>query len=592
MADVETLVRWFEQAEHATIDARQESERDRDYVDGKQLTAQELETLRKRGQPKVVINKIRKKVNWLRGMEVRQRSDPKAFPRTPGHEQGAEAATDSIRFVCDNNEWDQIRSDIYDNMIVEGFGGVEVVVEQKDARSQPEIILRRYAWDRLFYDPHSTALDFSDARYVGGVIWQDAEELKGKYPDEANDIQKTLESTSHSDTYDDRPRYRIWSDTDRKRVRVVLIWYKEDDIWKFAKYHQSGTLEEGESGYVDDEGQSVCPLLLQATYCDRDNDRYGVVRDMIDPQDEVNKRRSKALHLLNSRQTLGEKGVVDNIKAMKREMARPDGHVVIEPDMRFEILQNNDLAAGQFQLLQQSDIELDDMGANQALSGDTGASTSGRAVLARQQGGAIELAADIDQLHRLTKRVYRHIWMRIRQFWTAERWVRVTDNEKNVRFVGLNRPITLADALGQMPEEEAIAMARQMGLRPGDERLSQVVGIDNSVEQMDVDISIDEVPDQVTLQGETFDTLVNLATSMPGAIPPEILIMSAPGLRKDMKDQLLEMMQQQQAATAEAQQATQPMQEAAMGASIEKTAAEALRARAQAAKAASETAVI
>lgn len=67
-------------------------------------------------------------------------------------------------------------------------------------------------------------------------------------------------------------------------------------------------LDSGESPYIDEDGQSICPLMLQAAYIDRDGVHYGVVRDMLDTQDEINKRRSKLLHQLNTRQTMGLKG--------------------------------------------------------------------------------------------------------------------------------------------------------------------------------------------------------------------------------------------------------------------------------------------
>ena len=42
------LVQWHEAAEQATVDARAESERCRDYFDGKQWTPEEEAVLRKR----------------------------------------------------------------------------------------------------------------------------------------------------------------------------------------------------------------------------------------------------------------------------------------------------------------------------------------------------------------------------------------------------------------------------------------------------------------------------------------------------------------------------------------------------------------
>lgn len=554
------LEHWFKAAEDATIPARTEAERARDYVNGKQLTEAEISELKRRRQPPVVINRIRRKVEWLLGLEVKQRTDPKAFPRTAQHQQGAEAITDAIRYVCDDQDWDEKRSESYDNFLVEGFGGVEVVHKNR-ANGQTDVVINQYPWDRLFYDPHSRRPDFSDARYKGVVLWMDNADFLVEHKDAKEQLDALNElgsSESASDTFDDRPG-ATWVDPKRQRVRVILIWYRKDAEWHWCKFIKGEKLGGGRSPYVNEHGESVCPLILESAYVDRDNARYGIVRDMFDPQDEVNKRRSKALHTINSRQTMGVKGAVESVQGLKRELAKPDGHIEITTEaleeaarvgMRpFEVINNNDQTSAQFSLLQEAKSEIDMLGANSALEGETGESTSGRAVLARQQGGMIEIANLNDKHHRFTRQVYRHIWMRIKQFWTEERWIRVTDDEQNARFAGFNRPVTLMEQLGRMDEAQATMIARQMGLRPGDPRLAQPVGIDNNIAELDVDIVLEEVPDRVTLEGEAFEAMLRYAQA--GTIPPAVLIEADPNLPVKKKKKLLEMLQRVQPTPAE-----------------------------------------
>ena len=564
------LVQKFEEAEEARTDASALASRCRDYYDGKQLTAAQIAELRQKKQPPIVINRIRRKIDWLRGLEMQSRTDPKAFPRTPQHEQGAQAATDAIRYVCDKTDLDRKRSWAWENILVEGIGAIEVIHEFRAPMREPEIVINHYHYDRVFHDPYSRLPDFSDARFLGAVIWADASDLKGQHPGKAAEIDASCASASTINSeFDDIPRWKLWSDKSRKRVRVVLMHYRDGDTWRWAKYVKGGILEDGESPYLDEDGASVCPLLLQSAYIDRENNRYGVVKDMLDPQDEINARRRRLLHSLTSRQTMGIKGAV-SVTTLKAEMAKPDGHIEVNPDvldaarelgMRpFDVVPNNDQVAGQFSLLQHATAEIDLMGANSGLAGKEQGSDSGRAIMARQQGGLIEIAPLTDGLSDFTRRIYRHIWMRIRQFWKAEKWVRVTDDERNVRFVGLNAPITLRQQLEQMPEQQVVAIARQMGLTPNDPRLQMPVGVQNPVEQIDVDIMIEEVPDTVTLEGETFQQVVNIATSVPGAVPPDVLIELAPGLKRDVKDKLLEHIQQQQASQAQQGQQQQAMQ--------------------------------
>lgn len=572
---VQALQGWFSASEDATIDARTEAERARDYVNGVQLTPAEVAELKKRGQPPVVVNRVRRKVEWLVGLEIRQRTDPKAFPRTPQHQEGAESVTDAIRYVCDNQDWDELRTLVYEDQIVEGYGAVEVV-HAENAKGQVEVVINQYPWDRLFYDPHSRKLDFSDARYKGVVMWMDEADFGLEFPKHKTHIDGLFaDSDAESDTYDDRPR-DIWTDSKRKRVRVVLIWYREGSEWRWCKFVKGMKLDDGESPYKDEDGASVCPLIMQSAYVDRDNSRYGIVRDMFDPQDEINKRRSKALHQSVMRQVMMSKGVADP-QTVRKELARPDGIIEIEagPEDQFSILDNGTEISAQIGLLQEAKSEIDMMGANSALKGDTGESTSGRAVLARQQGGMIEIGSMNDKLHRFTRTVYRHIWMRIRQFWTEERWVRVTDDDRNARFVGLNKPITLADYLSGIEPQEAAAIMQQMQIGPNDPRLQEQIGLQNEVEAMDVDIIIEEVPDQVTLQGEMFQALTNYAAA--GTIPPEVLIEADPVLPTKQKEKLLKMLQdraQQPNPAAQIEQATSQADIENTQADTQKTAAQ------------------
>lgn len=567
------LVRKFEEAEEAGSSARDLGYRCRDYYDGKQLTEEQLATYAKRRQPPIVINRVRRKVDWLRGLEMQSRTDPKAFPRTPKHEQGANAATDAIRFVCDETDFDRKRSWVWENILVEGIGGVEVINEGEDIR------INYYHADRLFFDPHSRQPNFSDARYKGAVVWVDANDLIEQFPDKEAEIRASCahgsQITAH---FDDIPKWKQWTDQSRKRVRLVLIYWQDAGIWRWAQYVVGGVLDEGESPYVDEKGRSVCPLIMQSAYVDREGARYGVVRDMLDPQDEINMRRSKLLHFLNTRQTTGIAGAV-SVSQVKSELGKPDGHVDINPDVAaaarelgvpaFQVIPQQDQIAGQFSLLQEAKAEIDLMGANSGLAGKDGDTQSGRAIMARQQGGLIEIAPLTDNLSEFTRTVYRHIWMRIRQLWRNEKWVRVTDDERNVRFVGLNAPVTLADQIGQLAPEMQAAAIQRMGLVPGDPRLSMQVGVQNPVEEIDVDILLEEVPDAVTMEAETFQAVANTAQAMPGAVPPEVLIELTPGLKRDVKDKLIKHIEDQKAQQAQMMQSQMPMQQAMAQADVQ-----------------------
>lgn len=574
-------VRQYEASEQAGQAARAESEQCRDYYDDKQLTEEERAVLRKRGQPAVIENLIKPKVDGLCGLERQSRTDPKAYPRTQKHAEDADAATDALRYVAEDQDYDVKKSAVFQNMLVEGFGGLEVGVHQTRGGVDPKLTL--IAWDRIYADPHSCQPDYSDAGYVGYITWMDQGEALRRWPDAKDVIELTMTKplSSASETYDDKPRWSYWSDSKRKRLRVNTHYHKEKGVWHRCVFTLAGELEpSAPSPFLDEDGKPENPLILQSAYVDRDNDRYGIVRSMLSLQDEVNKRRSKFLHIVNNRQVRVSQTVQQDAETIRKELAKPNGVVVAEAG-EIEVLPLGDMAMGQFNLLADTRQTLKgNIGPNATMQGKQGEGQSGRAILALQQAGMTEMTPLLDNLRHFNLRVFRQIWNRIRQFWTEERWVRVTDDERNVRFVGLNvtqghlAMMKLADALkaGEIDEPTARAMEQEILVRP---EMQQPA---NQVAELDVDIEIDEVNDTPTLQIEQFEALVQLASTGMVPIPPELIIQASN--LKD-KSKLLTMLEEQKSAQSQ----PDPMQELQVrGATAEvvKTEAEGLLTQAKA----------
>jgi hypothetical protein len=570
----------FEESEDATYDARQKSERDRDYYDEKQWTSAEVKALEQRGQPANTYNRVKRKVNAMLGIEKQTRKDPKAFPRQPGDEQSADAATDAIRYVCDDSRWDDKRSQASKEMAIEGTCAIMVGFKQSKSGVDPEI--RRIPWDRYYYDPHASEFDFSDKKYDGVVIWMDIDDAIAKWPDAEAILQATWSSAAKSDTYDDKPKSRLWADYSRRRIRLCEHYHLTGEGWTYCIFTQGGFVVEPQpSPYLDEAGEPENPISSVSLYVDRDNNRYGEVRTMIGPQDDVNKRRSKALHLISQRQVRVSPGVGSDAQEVRKELSRPDGVFVGEKD-DVEILPTNDMAAGNLQMMQIAMQETDLIGPNAALGGKNEQALSGRAMLAQQQGGMVEMATFLDCIRVLSVAVYRAVWARIRQAWTEERWIRVTDNENNVRFVGLNRPVPAVRAMAQqmgvtketLPQiaqenPEAIQQLQAMASSP---QGMQIVGIENNVAELDVDIIIDEGIDTPMVQAEQFELLTKMVPALgPIGQHPKVLEMLIKASQLRDKDALVELLQQAQQGPDPMQQKAAEVQLAGEAAKVEET---------------------
>ena len=591
------LLRQFEEAFDGSQEERRLSERDRDYYDGKQLTEEEMNALRQRKQPIVISNRIKPKIDSLLGFERKQRTDPRAYPRTPKHDQDAQGVTDAIRFVCDQSRFQSIRSSVAESMFVEGVGAATVTMTKRPD-GEMDVQITDVPWDRFYRDPHSRRRDFSDASYMGVVLWMDEADVLADFSDKAEVVMSCYadDSSAEGETYDDRPKM-AWADKKRARVRVLQHRWREKGVWMTAIVCKGGFLRDPQkSPYLDEYGRPECDLIPVSCYVTRENERYGAARMMISAQDEINKRRSKALHRLSVRQVVAEHGAVEDVAHAKAELAKPDGFIEVRPDARFEIQQTDQFAAGEMELLREAKAEIDASGVNPALEGDVQA-PSGRAVEALTAAGLAETAVAFDALRDWSWRVYRQVWNRVRQYWTEERWVRVTDDERNLKWVGINKPVTAGEEFERLKAEAQEMMAQGQQPPPPPPELIQalqidpntVIRTDNKVAELDVDIVLEEGPDSVTIQSEQFEQLVELKKADPASIPTQMVI-EASSLRN--KDKILEHMekggvppelqQKMQEMEQALQECQQQLQAAEQAKGVEKQEAQALVAKTQA----------
>lgn len=508
------MFRNFEQNKQREITEQRTA---RKYYHGRQWTDAELETFKKRKQPPITSNRVRKKIDFMVGVESRQRRDPKAYPRNPGDQPAADVATASIRFVTDVCRWEALASTSAGDGYIVGVGVVWVGI--KNAARGPDVKIRAVQQDRFFYDPRSVEPDFSDARYMGMHLWYDLDDAKAQWPDKADVLQETLDRGDSLWTVE-ADRDTQWGDMEARRVRIVELWEKvstpQGDQWTYCFFTGNTELEGGPSPYVDEDGETDCPYKAWTCYIDERGDRYGLSRDMIPIQDEINHRRSKFLHLLNTRKIHMRTGIVDDVESFRKEIAKPDGIVEHNGAWGDDIgtIEETAQMQGQAELLMEAKAELENMGANPGLvgKGQGVANASGRALLTQRDSGITELAPVLDRLRDWKLRVYRAVWSRIRQAWTGERYVRITDNPDAPQFLGLNQ--VQANPMTGLP---------------------QVV---NNVGAIDVDIIMEEGPDVITMQDELLQNLTQLGDAAMGPLGKVMIELSgAPN-----KDRLIEMM--------------------------------------------------
>ena len=496
------------------------------YYDGDQWTDSERRTLEARGQPALAFNHIKPAINAIIGIVERGRTDPKGWGRTPQDQEAAEVATDGLRYVSDVTRFNATARECLQDFLI---WGVVAGINEINEGQEPGI--RRIRPEEFFYDPYSRDRDFSDARYMGIAKWMDETDLVDLYPDAEDKIKMSFDSATTGDSFQDRPRDGwSWIDVKSRRIMCFEMYSRRGGMWNRCVFVYGGVLEEGPSQYLDSKTkQPRNPILAQSAYVDIDNQRYGAVKDMVSPQDAINKGRSKAIHLLNVAKLRVEPGVLD-VDAVRKEWAKPDG-IIEAREGQIEELGDRQLTPAHLELLRDAKEEMRRQSPTPGIVGRSGQSQSGRAILAEQQAGMTEQAPLLAGFDDWKLRCYRAMWESIKQFWTAPKWIRVTDDENAPRFVGLNMPEPVIDP--------------QTGQMQIDPMTGQPVMQSNSPADMDVDIVIDSTPDTAVIQEEQFQRLAELVQAgMP--IPPDVLIEASSLPKKKLLLDKLKQAQEQQ----------------------------------------------
>jgi hypothetical protein len=178
----------------------------------------------------------------------------------------------------------------------------------------------------------------------------------------------------------------------------------------------------------------------------RDGMPYGMIRGARDAQKDLNKRMSKALFLLSSNFVISEKGAIleGDVDTMREEANKPNGWITVETGFfdKIKIERNSDISQYQVQLADFDAAHIhDSTGVNRENMGRDTNATSGKAIVAKQQEGAVTTAEVFDNYRLHYQESGSKTLSLIEQFVRAERQFRVTGDQNALSFVKVNVPV-------------------------------------------------------------------------------------------------------------------------------------------------------
>lgn len=489
------LLGWYFLEKEKQAGNRLEMALDHAFYDNEQWDPTDADELRSRGQMPLVFNEIAPMVDWLIGTERRTRVDWSVLPRAEDDVQSADVKEKVLKYVSDINRVPFARSRAFSDAVKGGLGWVDDGITDDPTR---DIIHSRFEdWRNVLYDSSSYELDLSDARYLFRWRWVDEDIAVMMFPDRSEQIRKSVEdagvftSETEEDTWyiGENLNRREHSgvvyasgagvavDASRRRIKLIEAQYRMPVTCKivsegpmkgafFDHRDQAMAHHCAENGYTiidrvmmrthiaiftESDMLAMGPSIyrhnrfsLTPIWCYRRNaDRlpYGVVRRVRDLQQDLNKRASKALFMLNTNQVIADDNATEDWNALRDEVDRPDGLIVKKRGSELQIRRDTDAATGQVQMmtLDAQSIQKSAGVSNENLGRQTNA-VSGEAIKARQLQGSVVTTEPFDNLRYAVQVQGEKQLSLTEQFYTQEKVIRLTGARGALEWVKVNQP--------------------------------------------------------------------------------------------------------------------------------------------------------
>lgn len=537
------------------------------YYRGDQWDEEVKNELIREKRPVLTLNLIRSRVRALVGYEQRSRYDMKTIPVAGGGDQTkAEILNGLIKQIESDNEAQFTHSDMYREGIITGRGWAKIDIDYT-YNLLGEITIGTVSADEIQIDPKTRRYDLLDSRYIKRVYEIDEDDLVLMYPDKKSDI--VSEGVNEAESREGRPRHVVkefWYRTNEKRYFFIdrqtqsvdpiedkndptrlqaiqqeperyAIAEKNTKVVKYAVKLGEKILDEGDTPYDHPYFPYVNYFAeFIRAFDDLEPDTPGIVRDLRDPQNEKNKRRSQYLDKIQREIASGfmyEDGAILNPEPLSVLAKRPWYEIKVKPGS-FNLvkrIESQTINPALLQLDQYSDKDFDDISLIvPALLGQTeGSRESGKATALRQQTGNVTIGPYQDNM-RLTRRIMARIILSlIGQNYSVARMVRILTDSGDIQQVMVN------------PEEQGkVEGMMQIALNPSE------------VDRYDVRIS--ETPTTPSIRtAQFFEVMEMRAQGIP--VPEEVIVKASD---VPYKEEILQ-------AIAQAKQAAMQAQKNALG---------------------------
>jgi len=461
-----------------------------EYYQGDQWDEHDAAALENEGRPALTINTILPTVNTILGEQSSRRADVKFKPRRGGNEEVAHTLTKLYMQISDNNKLDWVEQQVFsDGLIMDGRGYFDVRMDFSDHVEGEIRITAKDPLDILI-DPDAKDADPKTWNEVFESKWMTLDEIEELYgPDKAERLLFVAENgmsfgpdsveyqeTRFGDTEDNDDYFGAGVPGDEeyrnvKALRVVERQHKKLVRASFFIDKTTGDQRECPSQWSDAKCKKfakkydmemvsrVVRRVRWTVTCDqvvlhdnwspyndftivpffcyfRRGRPFGIVRNLLSPQEQLNKIASQELHIVNTTANSGwmvESGSLVGMTADDLEEHGAETGLVIEYARGTNApakIQPNQIPTGLDRIAQKAALNIKTIsGINDSMMGTDSAEVSGVAIQAKQNRGAVMIQVPLDNLAKTRQYLAEKILNLIQTFYTEERVVQVTKDD-------------------------------------------------------------------------------------------------------------------------------------------------------------------
>lgn len=542
------ILSWWREARSYQYENREKMDRDSKFYIGDQWDSDEIRELELRGQYPAVYNLVKTNIDWVSGTERRSTIDFQVLPRAADDVENASVKTKLLKHIADYTNFNWHRSAAFLEALVAGVSFLEVGVRGDD--TEYPIFLRQQTWRDCWWDALSREPDLSDARYFIRSKTLPLGTAKAMFPDKAEELEAcsdvvdrySLQDDQSTTYYADVPTSPMPFDYSgsalryqaTKAIRLLECWHRQPEPVKRIGGRYRGLFDEanpqhqqalmtGQASLYDAIVQRVYVTIVTMqgdvlyhapspyqydafpfipVWCHRRDDNglpYGLVRNLISPQQSLNKRKAKSLFLLSVNRVIADKNAVDDPYEFELEAARPDAIIWKNPGKELVFDTSPALAESHLAFAREdaqfirdaSGVTVENLGQNdQALSG--------RAINLRQQQGSVAVAHTMDALRYATQKLGEQLLSLVERTYTREMVVRLTgENAQIPEFMPLNQRLPDGRILNDIAAASADFKVAEVDFRETERQatfellLQTVSRMDPSVANNVMDLVID-----------------------------------------------------------------------------------------------------